>query len=222
MASLDMIQSFTTAKNASFDDATVSSADNLNPVYELSSLSEQNHSTNNQSEIQDDTYIRNYKPVYNTLYMIAVVNYYCKKTTEFTIKNYAPEAIQNKCACCFCKNDLINHEGFKDFMHPHEEACQRDESKPKLTQSKYTKQTICVSCMSFMTINSKKSSDLTSKNKKYHCCFNSCTDKLKTKAQLQNHYLKHLKVKNFECPICPRVFTSKSGLKLHERKHLNC
>lgn len=166
-------------------------------------------------ELVSESYYANYQNIYHTLYMEGSVKFHAKRRDRaFSISEYLP----NDCSCCLCKlrNENGDSHDFCIRKHPLDESCQRGEPRRKNNQLKYCAQTVCNACMSSMTLLSRKS-----KTKKHKCIFDSCTIQSKSLAALQNHFAKHLKTKLFVCTICEKDYCSKSGLKSHERKHLN-
>lgn len=232
MVSLEMVQSIATARSSlQYQSICMSHGIDLSVNINSSHhLGTQQHSSDFHISIDDGSYYTNYTNVYNTLYMKSVAKYVGEKLAKkydqditndkVLINEYLSESQRNslieECSCCLCKKHLKINDTLKLCMsqHPIEEACKNGQPKRKNNQSKYIEYVICDHCMPFMTLNSKRN-----KNKKFPCCFESCSIELKTKLALQNHYLKHLKVKNFVCPICPKAYSSKSGLKMHERQH---
>ena len=56
----------------------------------------------------------------------------------------------------------------------------------------------------------------------YHCTYrNICNKSFKTKSQLNDHLLKHTKIKKYTCLECNKSFSRKSRLKIHVMIHKN-
>ncbi|XP_031623444.1 zinc finger protein 432-like [Contarinia nasturtii] len=160
------------------------------------------------SEIHE-SYYENYTKTFNTYYM----TYKCVKITaekyarDFSISEFLP------CSCCLCK--LQTNESFTFCIkdHPCKEPCRQGQSNSN-SRFKYQQKRICEECMSSMILNANKT-----ESKQFRCIFDGCSKKFKNGITLQNHFLKHLNVKNFLCSICGEGFTQ-STIKKHERTHL--
>lgn len=135
-------------------------------------------------------------------------------------EDYRHEDTTNgRCICCLCKlRHRCNDIEICIENHPSEKPCtvNDQEMRVKNTMWKYQKKHVCDECMDSLTSHTKKT-----KSGTFRCRFIPCPIRIKSKVSLRKHYLEHLKVKNFICSICEKDYKSKSGLKKHERTHIN-
>lgn len=160
--------------------------------------------------------------VFSALFIVSEIKFHSERLeAEFSLSNsWLGEYLNinvDECTCCLCK--LQQNCGTTEICvkkHPCDISCTSDrQSHRKNTMFKYQKRAVCDECMSALTVNSKKT-----KQKIYRCFFQPCSFQTKAMGSLRKHYLdEHLKVKNFICSVCEAQFKSKSGVKMHERKH---
>lgn len=166
----------------------------------------------------NDSYFENYSKIFDTAYMRGAVAFHAKnQASEFSIRNLLRELrIEPACKCCLCKVQFKHNDSLKYCIkkHPVGVCCTRGQSKKRNNQKMYMLQNVCEECLESMTLNTKRSKD-----KHFHCTFDSCSREFKSIPHLRTHYMKHLKVQNYICPICCMEFSSKSSVKSHQRKH---
>lgn len=126
--------------------------------------------------------------------------------------SYTGKHQQEKFLCCLCltrsKHSENNHNSHicitKDKLLRH---CEREDDKLM---------DLCKCCISSLLVRSKK----TKNNQKYFKCkFSFCQFTTKYSSSIRRHYLGHLQIKKFTCPICDRKFVDKSSRDKHQRIH---
>lgn len=179
------------------------------------------------------SHVSNYENQFDTMFRCGEIKFHSQRLgnpfslpeswlSEHLINyNYQPDEYHEnttngkRCSCCLCTvRHRCGNTGICIEKHPTDEPCAKDqEMLPKNTMLKYQKRHICDTCMSSLTLNTKKT-----KQKYFQCCFQSCSIQIKSITSLRTHYLEHLAVKNFICSVCEKNYKSRAGLKKHERE----
>lgn len=127
------------------------------------------------------------------------------------------------CVCCLCKAKerlgascgLSERHCLLKADEDHSLTCKGNGMQPKvLNRQQVTNEVhrVCSSCFELLSICSK-----TSKGDGFQCCFDSCTENIRTKGLLIKHLSKHLKHLVYVCPVCEEVFELKQTLLHHQR-----
>lgn len=165
-----------------------------------------------------------YRSIFSSWYMINAVERIVNKRKEFSISKFLPLPLKMAvCECCLCciryKNNL-QIELTKHFcicLDPLKRKCSEKFSGRKLNSVNKNWNRSCQNCLSMLVTSSKRNHQ----TKLIKCGMVPCNFTAKRPYAMEEHYKKHLNIKNFECIMCDRGFQTKSILRKHERSHLN-
>lgn len=159
---------------------------------------------------------------FNTIYMRENVKRIAEQfQCEFSIDEYLPLQLKMAvCQCCLCKLRQKKHSSieingkFCIYNDPLKRKCNECHMRKRKSNQQTSKE-LCNTCMSILVVLSKKNQQ----TKEIRCAFSPCLYKTTRTASLKMHYLNHLNIKNYACPMCDRGFSTKSACRKHQQIH---
>lgn len=151
------------------------------------------------------------------LISLGEISFCNSNSSEFSIKKSWIEKC-GKCTCCLCdaKGRLGPSSGLGDShckaMAQDAVHCEGTHARLSQLLRQQARNQVCNACVGLLVSGSKKI------NGKFECYHSSCDKVFHYKSQLRKHFLTHLNVKNYVCPICNEEFRHSMSVKSHQRK----
>lgn len=172
-------------------------------------------------DFDDTTYRAKFSSTYLIDQVKRIVN---NKRKEFSISKYLPLPLKMAvCECCLCcirhKNnqEIELSERFCTCMDPLKRKCTEKYSGRKRDSVDKKSNRSCKNCLYMMVTSSKRNHQ----TKLIKCGMVPCNFTAKRPGTMEEHYKKHLNIRNFECLICERGFQTKSILRKHGHSHMH-